>query len=164
MTKGEQAMHTPEEYMRLALALAGEAAALGEVPVGAVVVRKRDGAVVGRGCNRREGAKNALGHAELIAIDEACRTLGGWRLFGCELFVTLEPCPMCAGAIINSRLERVTFGAADPKAGSCGSVVNLFSLPYNHFPEAVGGVLGQECAAQLSAFFAELRQKKRTEA
>lgn len=154
-------MQAPEEYMRLALALAASAAAEGEVPVGAVVVRRRDGAVVGRGRNRREGAKNALAHAELLAIDEACRTLGGWRLFGCELFVTLEPCPMCAGAIINSRLERVTFGAQDAKAGSCGSVVNLFELPYNHFPQAVSGVLAQECAAQLSTFFAQLRERKK---
>lgn len=144
--------------MREALALAGEAAALGEVPVGAVVVK--DGTVVGRGRNRRETEKNALCHAELEAIGEACRALGGWRLWQCELFVTLEPCPMCAGAIINARIPRVVFGAKDKKAGSCGSVVNLFELPYNHRPELVSGVLEQECAALLTSFFQRLRNQK----
>lgn len=148
-------MEQHEEFMRMALALAAQAAALGEVPVGALVVK--DGRVVGRGFNRREGSKNALAHAELMAIDEACRTLGGWRLFGCDMYVTLEPCPMCAGAIINSRIETVIFGAYDAKAGSCGSVVNLFGLPYNHFPAAVGGVLRAECAEALSSFFGRLR-------
>ncbi|MBE6768263.1 MAG: nucleoside deaminase [Ruminococcaceae bacterium] len=146
-----------EEYMREALALANEAAAEGEVPVGAVVVR--DGVIVGRGRNRREVGKNALAHAELEAIDHACRTLGGWRLFGCELYVTLEPCPMCAGAIINARIDRVYYGAADGKAGSCGSLVNLFDLPYNHRPETVGGVLEEECGDLLRAFFADLRKR-----
>ncbi len=146
-----------EEYMREALALANEAAAEGEVPVGAVVVR--DGVIVGRGRNRREVGKNALAHAELEAIDHACRTLGGWRLFGCELYVTLEPCPMCAGAIINARIDRVYYGAADGKAGSCGSLVNLFDLPYNHRPETVGGVLEEECGDLLRAFFADLRRR-----
>ena len=146
-----------EEYMREALALANEAAAEGEVPVGAVVVR--DGVIVGRGRNRREVGKNALAHAELEAIDHACRTLGGWRLFGCELYVTLEPCPMCAGAIINARIDRVYYGAADGKAGSCGSLVNLFDLPYNHRPETVGGVLEEECGTLLRAFFADLRKR-----
>lgn len=146
-----------EAFMREALALAAQAAALGEVPVGAVVVH--NGVVVGRGFNRREGSKNALAHAELVAIDEACKTLGGWRLFGCELYVTLEPCPMCAGAIINSRIDRVIFGAYDKKAGSCGSVVNLFALPYNHFPQAVGGILQQDCADALSNFFKNLRKQ-----
>lgn len=145
-------------YMQKALELAQEAAAEGEVPVGAVVVR--DGVIVGTGRNRRETGKNALAHAELEAIDNACRTLGGWRLFGCDLYVTLEPCPMCAGAIINSRVDRVFFGASDTKAGSCGSVVDLFELPYNHRPETVGGVMGEECGALLSTFFAALRQKK----
>jgi len=149
---------TAEEYMREALSLAEEAAAEGEVPVGAVVVR--DGVIVGRGRNRRECGKNALAHAEVEAIDNACRTLGGWRLFGCDLYVTLEPCPMCAGAIINSRINRVFYGAADAKAGSCGSVVNLFDLPYNHRPETVSGVLGEECGALLRTFFAGLRQKR----
>ncbi len=147
-----------ERFMREALILAAEAAAEGEVPVGAVVVQ--DDRVVGRGRNRREMGKNALAHAEIEAIHEACQTLGGWRLPRCELYVTLEPCPMCAGAIINSRIERVYFGAFDSKAGSCGSVVNLFSLPYNSQPECVGGILQEECAAQLSAFFQNLRKKK----
>ncbi len=148
---------TAEDYMREALVLAEEAAAEGEVPVGAVVVY--DGAIVGRGRNRREVGKHALAHAELEAIDQACRTRGGWRLFGCELYVTLEPCPMCAGAIINSRIDRVYYGAADGKAGSCGSLVNLFDLPYNHRPETVGGVLEEECGALLRAFFADLRKR-----
>lgn len=147
-----------EEFMRRAIVLAREAAAEGEVPVGAVIVK--DGAVVACGRNRRETAKSALCHAELEAIGEACRALGGWRLWQCELFVTLEPCPMCAGAVINARIPRVVFGARDPKAGSCGSVVDLFALPYNHRPEVVGGVLEEECAALLSDFFRSLRAGK----
>lgn len=142
--------------MREALRLAREAAADGEVPVGAVVVR--DGAVVASGRNRRESGKNALCHAEMEAIDGACRVLGGWRLWQCELFVTLEPCPMCAGAAINARLRRVVFGARDPKAGSCGSVINLFCLPYNHRPALTGGVLEGECSALLTDFFRRLRK------
>lgn len=148
---------TAEAYMRQALALAAEAAAEGEVPVGAVVVY--NGEVIGTGRNRREVGKNALAHAEIEAIDMACRTRGGWRLFGCDLYVTLEPCPMCAGAIINSRIDHVYYGAADPKAGSCGSVVSLFDLPYNHKPALTGGVLADECAAVLRDFFAKLRKK-----
>lgn len=146
-----------EEMMRRALSLAREAAAEGEVPVGAVITL--DGAVIATGRNRRETAKNALSHAELEAIGNACRALGGWRLWRCELFVTLEPCPMCAGAVINARIPRVVFGASDPKAGSCGSVVDLFSLPYNHKPEVVGGVLADECSALLTGFFRGLRKK-----
>ncbi len=151
---------TQEEYMNEALRLAAEAAAEGEVPVGAVIVRECDGAIVGRGRNRREQARHALSHAELEAIDEACRTLGGWRLSGCTLYVTLEPCPMCAGAIINARLDRVVFGAHDPKAGSCGSLVDLFALPYNHKPQLVSGVREEDCAAALKAFFKTLREKR----
>ena len=147
-----------EMFMRRALELAREAAAEGEVPVGAVVVK--GGAVVSCGRNRRETGKNALCHAEIEAIDSACRVLGGWRLWECELFVTLEPCPMCAGAVINARIPRVVFGASDPKAGSCGSVVNLFDLPYNHKPEVVGGVLRDECAKLLTCFFRSLRTKQ----
>ena len=150
-------MLTDIEYMQVALQLAREAAAEGEVPVGAVVVR--DGEIIGAGRNRREVNKNALAHAELEAIHNACTHLGGWQLVGCTLYVTLEPCPMCAGAIINSRIERVVQGAMNPKAGSCGSLVNLFDLPYNHRPEIVSGVCGDECAALLKEFFHSLRSK-----
>ena len=142
-------------YMDLALDLAAEAAEEGEVPVGCVIVRR--GEVVGRGRNRRETHKTALGHAELEAISDACRNLGGWRLWECTLYVTLEPCPMCAGAIINARIPRVVFGASDQKAGSCGSVCDLFSMKYNHHPEVVSGIRGEECAAQLKEFFQKLR-------
>lgn len=152
---------TDEEYMREALALAKKAFELGEVPVGAVAVW--DGKIVGRGMNLRETDKNALRHAEITAIDEACKNLGGWRLWKCELYVTLEPCPMCAGAIINSRVKRVIYGASDPKAGSCGSLTNLFEMPYNHKPEVVSGVLEEECSALLSEFFAKLREKRKKE-
>lgn len=147
-----------EAYMRMALSLAAEAAAEGEVPVGAVLVR--DGQVVGTGRNRRESGRNALAHAEIEAINEACTRLHGWRLFGSTLYVTLEPCPMCAGAIINARIDRVVFGAADPKAGSCGSVVDLFELPYNHRPTVESGVLKKECAEILRLFFRLLRKSK----
>ncbi|RGB68841.1 MULTISPECIES: nucleoside deaminase [Oscillospiraceae] len=143
-------------WMRLALEEAKAAAALGEVPVGALVVRS--GELIAKAHNRRETGKSALAHAECLAIDEACKTLGGWRLHECELYVTLEPCPMCAGAIINSRLRRVVYGARDPKAGCCGSVTDLFALPFNHRPEAVGGVLEEECAGALRAFFQAKRK------
>ncbi len=145
-----------EFFMDQAIELAKEAANEGEVPVGAVVVI--DGRIVGRGRNRRETDKNALAHAEIEAINEACRTLGGWRLWQCDMYVTLEPCPMCTGAIINSRIKRLVYGASDSKAGSCGSVVNLFSLPYNHKPEVVSGLKQEECAALLSDFFKRLRK------
>ena len=146
-----------ELFMRQALELAKKAAEEGEVPVGAVVVK--DGVVVATGRNRREKGKNALYHAELEAIDNACKALGGWRLWQCELYVTLEPCPMCTGAIINARIPRVVFGAADPNAGSCGSVVNLFELPYNHKPQVEKGVLAEECGQVLTDFFKSLREK-----
>ena len=144
--------------MQEALRLAREAADDGDVPVGAVVVK--DGKIVSEGRNRRESGKSALAHAELEAIGGACAALGGWRLWQCELYVTLEPCPMCAGAIINARIPRVFFGAYDKKAGSCGSVVNLFSLPYNHRPQVTGGVLEAECSALLSDFFQSLRDRR----
>ena len=147
-----------EEFMLEALAEAQKSYEIGEVPVGAVVVK--DGEIVGRGHNLHETDKNALRHAELIAIDEACKKLGGWRLWQCDLYVTLEPCPMCTGAIINSRIKRVVFGAFDKKAGSCASVVNLFELPYNHKPELISGVMENECAELLSRFFKELRERK----
>ena len=130
-----------------------------EVPVGAVVVK--DGVIVGRGRNMRENGKNALLHAEISAINEACKTLGGWRLWQCEMYVTLEPCPMCAGAVINSRIKKVIFGAYDKKAGSFGSVVDFNSLPYNHKPQIEGGVDEKECSQLLSLFFQELRQKRK---
>ena len=152
-----------EVYMKKALELAQIAAEQGEVPVGAIVVRKSTGEIVGRGFNRREYGRSPLTHAEIVAIDEASKRLGGWRLIDCELFVTLEPCPMCAGAMINSRVERVVFGAYDAKAGSCGSVIDLFELPYNHKPELVGGVLEKQCAGILSDFFKKLRQTKKTQ-
>ena len=136
-----------EEFMREALLLAQEAAAEGEVPVGCVIT---DGdKIVGRGRNRREKEKNALCHAELEAINEACKKLGGWRLWRCTMYVTLEPCPMCAGAVINARIPRVIYGAGDQKAGSCGSLTNLFALPYNHRPQVESGLLEEEAKALL---------------
>ena len=146
-----------EYYMRRALFHARRAGEKGEVPIGAVVVY--NGRIIAWGENSRESGKNALGHAEIAAIDRACRRMGGWRLCDCTLYVTVEPCPMCAGAIINARLKKVTYGASDKKAGSCSSVVNLFELPYNHSPEVEGGVLEDECAALLKDFFKDLRKK-----
>ncbi len=149
---------TDTDFMNLAIEQAKLAAAELEVPVGAVIVR--NGEVVSVGRNRRECGKNALAHAEIEAIDLACKKLGGWRLWECDMYVTLEPCPMCTGAIINSRIRRLIFGASDLKAGSCGSVVNLFDLPYNHKPETVSGFMAEECASLLSEFFADLRKRK----
>ena len=145
------------DFMAQALELAGQAGAEGEVPVGCVVVR--GGQVVGRGRNRREGAKNALCHAEIEAIHDACRALGGWRLWECTLYVTLEPCPMCAGAIINARIPRVVYGAPDPKAGACGSVCDLFSMAFNHHPAVTAGVMEEEAARLLRDFFRALRRR-----
>ncbi len=145
-----------EEGMRLALELARKAAACGEVPVGCVVIGP-DGAVLGRGRNRREERGDATAHAEIEAIREACRTLGDWRLDGCSLYVTLEPCPMCAGAIINARVPVLVFGAREALSGSCGSVIDLFSERYGHHPAVFTGVLGDECAALLKTFFREKR-------
>lgn len=142
------------EAVRLAKRSADEL----EVPVGAVVVR--NGEIVGRGRNRREKEKNALCHAEIEAINDACKRLGGWRLWQCELYVTLEPCPMCAGAIINSRIKKVIFGAYDKKAGSFGSVADFNQIPYNHKPEIEGGVDENVCAALLTDFFKDLRKIK----
>lgn len=152
-------MTEQEKYMKAALRLAQKAAEEGEVPVGAVVVC--EGRIVGRGRNRRETKKNALHHAEIEAIGKACKKLGGWRLHQCDLYVTLEPCPMCAGAIINARIKTVYYGAPDPKAGSCGSLINLFELPYNHQPALVPGIMEDECAAVLRSFFRALRQRRR---
>ena len=150
---------TDFELMGAALDEARKAAALGEVPVGAVVAK--DGEIVAAAHNTRETEKNALHHAELLAIDAACKKLGGWRLWQCDLYVTLEPCPMCTGAIINARIRRLCYGAKDPKAGSCGSIVNLFELPYNHKPQVISGVLEEACAERLSGFFRSLRERKK---
>ena len=148
-----------EQMMREALALAAEAAAEGEVPVGCVITLGDQ--IVGRGRNRRETDKNALAHAELEAIAEACKTLGGWRLWRCTLYVTLEPCPMCAGAIINARIPRVVCGARDVRFGACGSVVDLFSMPFNHRPTVETGLLEQEALQLLQQFFQLLRSKRK---
>ena len=148
-------------FLRKAMELAAQSAAEGEVPVGCVIVK--DGMVVGCGRNRREKGKSALSHAEVEAISDACRRLGGWRLWQCTLYVTLEPCPMCAGAILNARIPRVVYGAKDPKNGACASVVNLFSLPFTHTPQVEGGLLEEECAQQLTEFFRNLRNSKKQE-
>ena len=145
------------KYMKKAIALAMESEKEGEVPVGAVIVK--NGEIIATGRNRRETEKNALHHAEIEAINNACKVLGGWRLFGCDLYVTLEPCPMCAGAIINSRIKTVYFGAYDNKAGSFGSVADFNRLPYNHKPEIIAGVMEKECSALLTGFFKKLRNK-----
>lgn len=147
-------------FMDKALELAREAFADGEVPVGCVIVRGEE--IVGSGRNRREKGKTALGHAELEAISEACRTLGGWRLWECTLYVTLEPCPMCAGAIVNARIPRVVYGAKDPKSGAVSSVCNLFAMEFNHHPAVEQGLREAECAALLTEFFASLRLQLRT--
>ena len=148
------------DFMREALALAREAFDDGEVPVGCVLVRR--GEIVGRGRNRREGDKSALAHAELEAIDQACRNLGGWRLWECTLYVTLEPCPMCAGAILNARIPRVVYGASDSTCGAVRSVCGLFDMAFNHHPQVITGVLEEECAALLTEFFQKLRVELRT--
>ncbi|HIX14074.1 MAG TPA: nucleoside deaminase [Candidatus Anaerofilum faecale] len=152
---------TDHELMGLALEQARLAAALGEVPVGAVVAK--DGVPVAMAHNTRETEKNATHHAELLAIDAACKALGGWRLWQCELFVTLEPCPMCSGAIINSRILRVVYGAADEKAGCCGSVTDLFALPFNHRPAVESGLRADEASALLREFFLMLREKRKNQ-
>ncbi len=143
-------------YMNEALTLAREAAAEGEVPVGCVIVCKDK--IVGRGRNRREQEKSALCHAEIEAIDEACRNLGGWRLWECTLYVTLEPCAMCAGAILNARIPRVVFGASDKKYGAVRSVCSLFSMEFNHHPQVEAGVMEDQCAEVLQDFFRAMRQ------
>ncbi len=147
------------DYMREALKLAEEAGQAGEVPVGCVIVR--GGEIVGRGRNRREQDKTALGHGEIEAIADACKNLGGWRLWDCTLYVTLEPCPMCAGAIINARIPRVVYGASDSKCGACGSVCNLFEMNFNHHPQTVKGIGEAESQALLDSFFKKLRVELR---
>lgn len=150
-----------DRYMKRAVELAEMSASEGEVPVGAVIVKKTTGEIVGEGRNMREGRKNALAHAEIMAIDMACRTLGGWRLPECAIYITLEPCPMCCGAIINARIDDVIFGAYDLKSGSAVSVQKMFELPYNYRPNVKSGVMEKECADVLSLFFRELREKKK---
>ena len=145
-----------EKYMRLALDLAEEAAADGDVPVGCVIVK--DGQVIGRGRNRREERGDATAHAELEAIREACARLHSWRLSGCTLYVTLEPCPMCAGGIVNARIDCVRYGAREEKSGCCGSVLNLFEERFNHHPRIYQGPLVAECEAVLTNFFQDMRK------
>ncbi len=153
-------MDNTEKFMREAIRQAKKAETIDETPVGAVIVR--DGRIIARGYNKRETKNNALCHAEIIAIDKACRKLGSWRLTECELYVTLEPCPMCSGAIINSRIEKVFFGAYDKKAGCCGSAADLFQKGvFNHLPEITGGILKEECAELLTEFFRRLREKRK---
>lgn len=144
------------DYMDIALELAAEAASEGEIPVGCVICDS-DGRIIGRGRNRREESHDATHHAEMEAIREACQTIGDWRLGGCTIFVTLEPCPMCAGGIINSRIPTVVFGAKDENTGSCGSVINLFEERYGHKPAIYGGVRAEESARLLKDFFKEKR-------
>ena len=146
---------TDFELMGAALEEARKAAALGEVPVGAVVAK--DGEIISAAHNTRETEKNALHHAELLAIDAACKKLGGWRLWQCDLYVTLEPCPMCAGAILNARIPRVYYGARDREMGACGGVLNLFMEDFPHPPALVGGVLAEDCRRVLTDFFRNLR-------
>ena len=146
---------TDGDFMSLALAEAQKAAEEGEIPVGAVLVK--DGRVIAAAHNRRELASDASAHAEILCIREGGRLLGGWRLTGCTLYVTLEPCPMCAGAVINARLDRVVFGAYDHRAGSFGSLINLALYPYNHRPDIEGGVMEEEAKALLQTFFREKR-------
>lgn len=154
--------HTDEYYMKRALHLAGRAQAMDEVPVGAVVVW--NGTIIGRGWNRRQTRQNPLEHAELMAIAQAARKLKSWRLEGCTLYVTLEPCPMCAGAIVQSRLERVVYGARDPKGGAVDSVMSMFEIPsWNHHPIWQGGLLEEECSSLLRTFFKEKRRQKKQE-
>lgn len=150
-----------QKFMSEALKQAKRAAAIGETPIGAVIVR--NGRIIARGYNKRETKKNALLHAEIIAVDRACKKLGGWRLPGCDMYVTLEPCPMCAGAIVNARIENVYFGAYDYKSGCAGSKTDLFAPGlFNHDVRVTGGVMEEECSALLSDFFRTLRNKKKS--
>ena len=150
-----------QDYMRRCLELAAQAARQGDVPGGCVIVK--DGRIVGEGRNRREEDGDATAHAELEAIRDACRRLGRWRLHGCTLYVTMEPCPMCAGGIVNARVEEVRYGARDEKAGCCGSVLNLFEERFNHRPRIYQGPLAGECGQSLQDFFRPLREDGREE-
>ena len=145
-----------EKYMEMALELAKEAAEAGDVPVGCVIV-DGEGKIIGRGRNRRVESADATAHAEVEAIRQACAHIGDWRLSGCTMYVTLEPCPMCTGAIINARIPRLVFGAREPVSGSCGSVIDLFCENYGHSPAVYSGVLGEECADTMKRFFKKMR-------
>lgn len=151
-------MTREEKFMKAALKEAEKAALEGEVPIGCVIVK--DDKIIARGRNKRETKKNALLHAEIVAIDKACKKLSGWRLWQCEMYVTLEPCPMCCGAIINARIPKVYIGAKDPKGGAMGSIVDLTEYPFNHKPEITFGVLEEESKNLLKSFFQKLRKKK----
>ncbi|GHV24481.1 tRNA-specific adenosine deaminase [Clostridia bacterium] len=148
-------MKNYEKFMRIALSEAKKSLLESEVPIGAAITQNNE--LISVGHNKREASKNSLFHAEILAIKRACRTLKNWRLSNCEIYVTLEPCPMCAGAIINSRIKKVIFGAFDKKSGACGSVVNLFEYPLNHKPAVISGILNFECSEILSKFFEKLR-------
>lgn len=147
-----------ERYMQLAIEQAGYASSIGEVPVGCVVVK--DGVVISKGYNFRETHKTALGHAEILAIQNACKEVGDWRLTGCTLYVTLEPCPMCMGAIINARVDKVVFGAFDKESGCCGSFIHLAEFGFSHRPRVLGGICEDECVELLEVFFAKARGRK----
>jgi len=153
---------TDIDFMKEAIIEAQKAAEIGEVPIGAVIVR--NGEIIARAHNERETKKDATRHAEIIAIERACAALHGWRLIGCDLYVTLEPCPMCAGAIVNSRIVRVIYGASDLRAGAFGSVLDLNTYPLNHKPEIIKGVLSEECLAPIQAFFRIKRNQQKKEA
>ncbi|EOD00541.1 tRNA adenosine(34) deaminase TadA [Caldisalinibacter kiritimatiensis] len=147
-------------FMKLALKEAKKAYNIDEVPIGAVIVK--DGKIISTGYNLRESSKDPIAHAEIIAIRKASEVLGGWRLIGCTMYVTIEPCPMCAGAIINSRIDRLVIGAKDPKMGACGSVIDIIQNPkFNHKVDVTWGVLEEECSSIMKNFFKELREKKR---
>lgn len=162
MVSFELYMTEQERYMKAALRQADKARKLEEVPVGAVIVK--DGRILAKGYNRRQTRQNALEHAEIMAITSACRKLNSWRLEDCTLYVTLEPCPMCAGAIVQSRIPRVVFGAYDPKGGAVCSCTSLLDVPqWNHHPEWTGGILEEECAGRLKEFFKERRKQKKQE-
>lgn len=153
-------MTIEEKYMKEAIRQAKKAAALGDVPIGCVI--EYEGKIIGRGYNRRNADKTVLAHAEILAMRKACKKMGDWRLEGCTMYVTLEPCPMCAGAIVQARIPRVVIGSMNPKAGCAGSVLDMLHEPgFNHQAETEVGVLGEECSQMLTAFFKELRQKKK---
>ncbi len=160
----DEKCYVPErKFMERAIELAEYAASLGEVPVGAVILHKPTGVIIGEGWNLRETKRSALAHAEMMAIDAASKRIGGWRVVDSVMYVTLEPCPMCAGGILHSRLDNIVFGAYDEKSGSLCSVQKMFSYPYNHHPEIVGGFMEEECRTLLKSFFSELRRRKKAE-